>query len=117
MAARTWRWLPVSRVTTSHDASSPAALLLYQGMLTLHSSDSLAHDYLAPTVVEASGEDEMFVSSLIATKAFRRLRSIRFLGAIDYLFVPTPNGKARNIRYTRFQHSLGVAQLASLYSA
>ena len=53
---------------------------------------------------------------LTRTEAFRRLNSIRFLGAIDYLFVPTPNGTRSNIRHTRFQHSLGVARLALIYS-
>jgi uncharacterized protein len=47
---------------------------------------------------------------LIASAPFQRLRHIRFLGAIDYLF--RPNGKSLNTRHTRYQHSLGVALLA-----
>jgi hypothetical protein len=39
---------------------------------------------------------------------------IRFLGGIDYLVVRSPNGS--KVRYTRYQHSLGVARLALLYA-
>lgn len=49
-------------------------------------------------------------SSLISTSAFARLKSIRFLGGIDYLLVPNPNGTRQ--RYSRYQHSVGVARLA-----
>src|SRR5208337_2078246 len=62
-----------------------------------------------------AGGDPLFVE-LVETPAFRRLKSIRFLGGIDYLLVRSPNGATRNIRYTRYQHSLGVARLALLYS-
>jgi hypothetical protein len=61
-----------------------------------------------------AGGDRLF-SDLIATKAFQRLKSVRFLGGIDYVLVRSPNGFRRNTRYTRFQHSLGVARLALLY--
>ena len=60
------------------------------------------------------GNDALLLE-LEATSAFRRLKEIRFLGAIDYRRVPRPNGKPRSIRYTRYQHSLGVLQLAQLY--
>lgn len=53
---------------------------------------------------------------LINTRAFRRLENIRFLGGIDYLLVRAPNGVTGNTRYTRYQHSVGVAWLALLYS-
>lgn len=53
-------------------------------------------------------------NSLIATNAFARLRSIRFLGGIDYLLVPKPNGNRH--RYSRYQHSVGVARLALRYA-
>jgi len=49
-------------------------------------------------------------------RAFRRLENIRFLGGIDYLLVRAPNGASGNTRYTRYQHSVGVARLALLYS-
>jgi HD superfamily phosphohydrolase len=54
------------------------------------------------------------LDSLIESSGFERLKSIRFLGGIDYLLVPTPNG-ARH-RYTRYQHSVGVARLALRYA-
>src|SRR5664279_5431779 len=57
-----------------------------------------------------------FLKALMATAAFRRLRSIRFLGAIDFRLGRAFEGKKENIRYSRYQHSLGVARLASLYS-
>lgn len=62
----------------------------------------------------AVGGDPLFLE-LIATKAFQRLKSISFLGGIDYLLVRSPNGVWGNVRYTRHQHSLGVARLALLY--
>ncbi|MDA7949253.1 MAG: HD domain-containing protein [Hyphomicrobiaceae bacterium] len=52
---------------------------------------------------------------LIDTRAFKRLEKIRFLGGIDYLLVRSPNGVSGNTRYTRYQHSVGVARLALLY--
>lgn len=52
---------------------------------------------------------------VLRTKAFQRLNYIRFLGGIDYAMKKSPNGKSGNLRYTRFQHSLGVARLALYY--
>jgi len=63
---------------------------------------------------EIAGDDALLFE-LIGTRAFQRLKSIRFLGGIDYLLVRAPNGLKGNIRYTRYQHSLGVARLALLY--
>lgn len=54
--------------------------------------------------------------SLRDSHAFRRLRDIRFLGAIDYAFIHRPNGRARFRRHSRFTHSLGVANLALRYA-
>ena len=50
----------------------------------------------------------------MSTHAFERLKEIRFLGGIDYQVVPVPNGARK--RYTRYQHSLGVAGLALYYA-
>ncbi len=52
---------------------------------------------------------------LIGTQAFQRLKDIRFLGALDYRLIPRPNGRPGAIRYSRYEHSLGVMQLARLY--
>ena len=60
-------------------------------------------------------DDDPLLYDLVATSAFQRLKEIRFLGAIDYRRVPRPNGKPRSIRYTRYQHSLGVMRLARSY--
>lgn len=61
-------------------------------------------------------EDSFFIE-LVRTEAFQRLGAVRFLGGIDYLLVRSPNGVQGNTRYTRLQHSLGVARLASEYSS
>jgi len=53
---------------------------------------------------------------LVHTRAFQRLENIRFLGGIDYLLIRAPNGAGGNIRHNRFEHSVGVAWLALLYS-
>jgi HD superfamily phosphohydrolase len=55
------------------------------------------------------------VKNLVSTPAFKRLKSIRFLGGIDYLLVPNPNGFKH--RYTRYQHSIGVGRLALRYAS
>ena len=59
------------------------------------------------------GENSLF-NTLLETNAFRRLATIRFLGGIEYLLVPHPNGSRR--RHTRLQHSIGVARLALHYA-
>ena len=61
-----------------------------------------------------TGGDPLLLE-LIETPAFRRLKNVRFLGAIDYRLVPRPNGKPGATRYTRYEHSIGVMQLAKLY--
>jgi hypothetical protein len=71
-------------------------------------------DYSRP--VDLSGEVEPLFRALVNTFAFRRLADVRFLGGIDYFLVPTPNGARTNTRYTRYQHSLGVARLALYYA-
>jgi HD superfamily phosphohydrolase len=65
-------------------------------------------------VLNLTGADAL-LSGLIATPTFQRLKLVRFLGGIDYILVRAPNGARGNIRYTRYQHSLGVARLALTY--
>lgn len=74
------------------------------------------YDFSEPGTPISDPADNQLFSELISTSALRRLKSIRFLGGIDYLFVRSPNGIKGNIRYTRYQHSLGVARLALFYS-
>lgn len=62
------------------------------------------------------GSVDPFFLELVSEPAFQRLRYIRFLGGIDYVLVQNPNGVWGNTRYTRFQHSLGVARLALMYA-
>lgn len=73
------------------------------------------HEFRAPDDLRAAtGGDELLLE-LIGIPAFRRLKHIRFLGAIDYRLVPRPNGKPGTTRYTRYEHSLGVMQVAQRY--
>ena len=73
------------------------------------------YNFLEPVdLMSAASGDPLFME-LVATEAFQRMKAIRFLGGIDYLLVHSPNGAKGNIRYTRYQHSLGVAALALSY--
>ncbi|WP_159101644.1 HD domain-containing protein [Acetobacter papayae] len=72
-------------------------------------------DYLQSVPTRDTVSDSLF-HELVSTAAFRRLADIRFLGGIDYFLVRYPNGAPGNRRYTRLQHSLGVAKLAKLYA-
>jgi HD superfamily phosphohydrolase len=74
-----------------------------------------AYDFSDPVDLKRMAGGDPLFAELVATPAFQRLKSICFLGGIDYLLVPAPNGTKGNIRYTRYQHSLGVARLALLY--
>ncbi len=74
------------------------------------------YDFKAPLDPAAAADVDPLLPRLIATPAFQRLRNIRFLGGIDYARIPAPNGKPGSRRYTRYQHSLGVARLALLYA-
>lgn len=53
-------------------------------------------------------EVEPVVQDVIKTEAFQRLRSVSFMGALDYAFPTALPALAR----TRFNHSISVAQLA-----
>ena len=74
------------------------------------------HGFRAPTddIPNIAGNDPLLLE-LIGTLAFQRLKEIRFLGAIDYCRIPRPNGNPGTTRYTRYEHSIGVMQLARLY--
>ena len=73
------------------------------------------HGFREPSdIPDATGNDPV-LTELIDTPAFQRLKEIRFLGAIDYCRVPRPNGQPGATRYSRYEHSLGVMQLARLY--
>jgi len=73
------------------------------------------YDYKNPADATWDSEADPLIRALIDTAAFERLREIRFLGAIDYRLVRSPNGQLGATRYTRYQHSLGVLRLALLY--
>jgi hypothetical protein len=73
------------------------------------------YDFAEPYAGSDNTAEAELIEALIQTKAFRRLEDIRFLGALDYFLVSQPNGKVTSRRYTRHQHSLGVAALAKEY--
>jgi len=75
-----------------------------------------SYNFKAPLDPEAAAGVDPVLPRLIGTKAFQRLRNVRFLGGIDYARVPAPNGRPGSRRYTRYQHSLGVTRLALLYA-
>jgi HD superfamily phosphohydrolase len=79
------------------------------------SDDIGVYDFSAPIDLRIWELQDPFFMELISTEAFQRLHSVRFLGGIDYSLVQSPNGAWGNIRYTRFQHSLGVARLSLMY--
>lgn len=80
-------------------------------------ASSAAHGFREPGDLKAVTGNEPLLLELIETRAFQRLKHIRFLGAIDYCQIPRPNGKPGVTRFSRYQHSLGVMQLARQYSA
>ena len=86
-----------------------------QRCLDLPPCSALGYDFKVPVDVQALAGDDPLLPELVATQAFQRLKDIRFLGGIDYCFVPRPNGSQSATRYTRQQHSLGVLRLAHLY--
>lgn len=56
-----------------------------------------------------------FLAELAHTRPLQRLKNIGFLGALDY--IRTPNGAdLHRRRHNRYDHSLGVAELALLYA-
>jgi uncharacterized protein len=58
-------------------------------------------------------QDPLYVD-VLNSETFARLSEIRFLGAIDYVLFADNLPKSR--RHTRLDHSIGVGQLALLYS-
>lgn len=71
------------------------------------------YDFAAPYRGSDDTAEADLIDALLKTKAFQRLKGVRFLGALDYFLVSQPNGSLK--RYTRYQHSLGVATLAKAY--
>ncbi|MGN7125251.1 HD domain-containing protein [Methylorubrum thiocyanatum] len=72
------------------------------------------YSYINPMDADHLILGDRIINEIISTKAFQRLKYIKFLGGIDYTIVKYPNRSRQ--RYTRYQHSLGVAQLAALYA-
>lgn len=64
---------------------------------------------------DADSFDDPFLNELVRSRPIQRLKKIGFLGAIDY--VVTGNGReTHRRRHNRYDHSIGVAQLAGHYA-
>lgn len=82
----------------------------------MHFSPLIRYNFKDPALNEFRGRARELVDAVCATAAFKRLEDIKFLGSLDYAYIKTPNGAKGNSRYTRAQHSIGVAQLAYIYA-
>lgn len=83
---------------------------------TLESDDQRNGDYdFSDPAMPESQYDSEFIQKICETSAFKRLSDIRFLGALDYRLISNPNGAPYNKRFTRLQHSIGVAAIAMHY--
>ena len=99
-----------------HSAQTESPIQPTQSILPFDADISIGdYDFRSPADIRKIAGNDPLLPSLLDTLAFRRLKDIRFLGGIDYCFVPQPNGQPQAIRYTRQQHSLGVLRLAHLY--
>ncbi|MDR7039026.1 HD superfamily phosphohydrolase [Methylobacterium sp. BE186] len=73
-----------------------------------------SYDYGSPVDPGRFLLGDAVLQDIMSSVAFKRLHDIRFLGGIDFVVVRSPN--AKRIRYTRYQHSVGVAYLATIYA-
>jgi hypothetical protein len=80
----------------------------------LFSSLAIPHSYHMTQAEIDSVFSKPVYRRIIRSKAFQRLKSIHFLGSIDYVL--NPKIPKSNKRHTRYQHSLGVARLALQFS-
>jgi HD superfamily phosphohydrolase len=79
-----------------------------------NSTGGLRYDFVRTLDPRLLDDDEPLYFEIAATRACKRLESISFLNAIEYL-VRRPNGRAGSRRYSRQQHSLSIARLAGRY--
>lgn len=77
--------------------------------------DNGVYNYAEPYTATTADPETLLIRTLAATRPFKRLTDIRFLGALDYCLVTRPNGAQSNARFTRAQHSIGVAALTRAY--
>ncbi len=78
------------------------------------SSSKARYDFASPLDADGAQFGDALVDGIMASRAFRRLKGVRFLGGIDYVLVRSPNGS--RTRYSRYEHSVGVAYLAALHA-
>ena len=98
----------------SLDGTNMPELSVAEQRLPFENSVKKAYDFISPDTGDLDVQN-ILLRRIANTAAFQRLRDIRFFGALDYLLKPQPNGKTSNQRFTRYQHSIGVAALAKLY--
>ena len=104
---------PSESETCARERAGVADQLLWESGDT--NPDNGQYDFAEPYTASDKTAEADLIEALSETSAFRRLDDIRFLGALDYFLVSRPNGKATSRRYTRRQHSVGVASLAKEY--
>jgi uncharacterized protein len=108
-----WRRESREQVSPLHPRENLADQLSWTDGKT--ASNDGEYDYTTPLSDPDDSAEIELIKALCATQAFKRLGDIRFLGALDYFLVSSPNGSQSNVRYTRLQHSVGVAALAKAY--
>ena len=77
-------------------------------------SGTTRYDFASPLDADGAQFGDALIDGIMASRAFRRLKGVRFLGGIDYVLVRSPNGS--RARYSRYEHSVGVACLAALHA-
>jgi hypothetical protein len=80
----------------------------------LVASGTTRYDFASPLDADGAQFGDALIDGIMASRAFRRLKGVRFLGGIDYVLVRSPNGS--RARYSRYEHSVGVACLAALHA-
>ena len=77
-------------------------------------SGTTRYDFASPLRADGALFGDALIDGIMASRAFKRLKGVRFLGGIDYVLVRSPNGS--RIRYSRYEHSVGVTCLAALHA-
>ena len=104
------RFTPVNKSITRSPRPVENALLV-----STAADEGSDYNFKSPSAAQFHHFEREFISALAETRAFKRLSHIRFLGALDYFIISNPNGLPQNSRFSRAQHSFGVATLAQAY--
>ncbi|QDM39680.1 HD domain-containing protein [Altererythrobacter sp. TH136] len=115
-ASKLYQWIESLKRLSSHgNKQSEENSAAIMDVIDLTRDSDERYEFHLPVDHERTTMEEEFLEDLSRTSAFRRLSDIRFLGALDYYLISSPNQHPQNSRYTRAQHSWGVALLAQRY--